>query len=126
MPTLLEMAAELTGQIPGLSRPFAQVFINRALAEVRRERLWSWNSQQGVLITPAALDTQGALGNPTGVVSVVQFSNIIQFDATSQTTLNSLVLANPPITKYQFRISSAGPIYSLVGYKPLEWAGPAR
>jgi hypothetical protein len=123
MPTLLEMAAELTGQIPGLSRPFAQVFINRALGEVRRERLWSWNSQQGVLITPAALDTQGALGNPTGVVSVTQFSNLIQFDSVSQTTLNTLVLANPPITKYQFRIGSAGPIYSLVGYNPSNGQG---
>lgn len=123
MPTLLEMAAELTGQIPGLSRPFAATFINRAMGEVRRERLWSWNIQQGVLILPGALDTQGTLGNPTGVVSVTQFSNIIQFDTVSQATLNPLVFANPPITKYQFRIGSAGPIYSLVGYNPSNGQG---
>lgn len=123
MPTLLEMAAELTGQIPGLSRPFAATFINRALGEVRRERLWSWNTQQGILIIPGALDTQGSLGNPTGVVSVVQFSNQVQFDSVSQAVLTPLLLANPSLLTYQFRVGSGSPIYSLVGYNPSNGVG---
>lgn len=110
------MAAELTGQIPGLSRLFAAKFINRSLEEVRQERLWSWNIGEGILIIPQAV-TSG------GLATVTQFSRNVQFDTNSQAALNPLVLANPPITEYQFRTPGGGPIYSLIGYDPATGIG---
>lgn len=108
MPTLQDQAAELSGQIPGLPNLFARKFVNRAFEEVKRERLWSWNIGEGILITP-----QLVMGG--GLVSVTQFSPNITFDATAQGVLNPLALANPPLTTRQFRISG-GPVYNLISY----------
>ena len=55
MPTLIEMAAELTGSIPGLSRSFARKYVNQALEEIQRDYLWSWNTAQGVMVFPTAI-----------------------------------------------------------------------
>lgn len=108
MPTLQDQAAELTLQIPGLSNLLARKFINRAFEEIKRERLWSWNIGEGILITPQLV--QGA-----GTASTTQFSFNVQFDSVAQTALAPLVLANPPLTTRQFRVG-AGPVYNLVGY----------
>lgn len=108
MPTLIDVAADLSGTIPGLSNIFARKFVNRALEEVKREKLWSWNIGTGVIVIPQIYSSGG-------LVSVIQFSQSIQFDATAQAGLLPLVLANPPLTTRQFRIG-AGPVYSLVGY----------
>jgi len=107
MPTLQEMAAELTGSIPGLSNLFARKYINQALEEIRRDYLWSWNIGQGILVIPTAV--------ATGTVAVTQYSQTITFDATAKTALNA-ANSNPPIIKRQFRVPSSGPVYSIIAY----------
>ncbi len=108
MPTLLEIAGDLSGTIPGLPNIFARKYVNRALREVKREKLWSWNIGTGVIVCPQLVTS-------SGTCAVVQFSSFVQFDATAQAVLLPLLLANPPLTSRQFRIG-AGPVYSLVGY----------
>lgn len=108
MPTLIDAAAELAGQIPGLPNLFARKFVNRAFQEVKREKLWSWNIGEGILITPQSL-TNG------GHVSVTQFSPVITFDSTAQAVLLPVALANPPLVKRQFRTGN-GPIYNIIAY----------
>ena len=108
MPTMLDVAGELSGQIPGLPNVFSRKFVNRAFAEVKRARLWSWNVGQGVIVCPQLITSAGSC-------TVTQFSNIVQFDATSITNLLPYVLANPPLVQRQFRIG-AGPVYSLITY----------
>ena len=107
MPTLIEMAAELTGSIPGLSNLFARKYINQALEEIQRDYLWSWNIAQGVLVFPQAITA--------GTVAVTQFTNTVTFDATAKAAI-AAIPANPPITKYQFRVPSSGPVYSITAY----------
>ena len=112
MPTLQDVAGELTGQIPGLPNVYARKFVNRAYEEIKREKLWSWNVGQGILVTPQIIQ-DGA-----GTVTCTQFSPTITFDATAITALAPYVLANPPLTKRQFRIMG-GPVYSLILYNPI-------
>ena len=107
MPTLQEMAAELTGSIPGLSNIFARKYINQALEEIQRDYLWSWNIAQGVLVIPTAVTA--------GTVAVAQYSNLVTFDATAKAALNA-ANSNPVITKRQFRVPSSGPVYSIIAY----------
>lgn len=104
---LQDMVAELVGQVPGLPRIMAQTLVNRAIREVRKDYLWSWNINEGVLITPIMIST--------GTVAVVQFSPIITFDATAQAILGPLVTDTVPLTKRQFRIPG-GPIYNILAY----------
>ncbi len=107
MPHLQQMAAELTGHIPGLPFVFARKFINRAIEEIRGDYLWSWNIAQGVMITPAVISA--------GLVSVTQFSASVTFDATAGTPLLAAATAVPPLILRQFRVGS-GPIYSITAY----------
>lgn len=107
MPTLMDVAADLS-VIPGLPNVFARKYVNRALDEVKREKLWSWNIGTGVIMCPQLVTSSGSC-------TVTQFSTDVQFDSTAQAVLLPLVLANPPLTSRQFRIG-AGPVYSLVAY----------
>lgn len=107
MPTLIEMAAELTGSIPGLSNLFARKYINRALQEIKRDYLWSWNIAEGVLIIPGAITS--------GTVTITQYANTVTFDATAIAVLATLP-APTPITTLQFRVPSSGPIYNITAY----------
>lgn len=108
MPTLLDLSTQLVGEIPGLPRLFAFKYINKALQEVRREMLWSWNVGEGVLISPLSV------GN--GTVTTVQGSPNVTFDTTAQAALTPLVLANPPLIARQFRTGGTGPIYNILAY----------
>lgn len=107
MPTLIEMAAELTGSIPGLSNLFARKYINQALEELQRDYLWSWNTAQGVLVFPTAVTA--------GFVATTQFSNQVTFNATAKAALNA-ANSNPTIINRQFRVPSSGPVYSITAY----------
>lgn len=111
MPTLMDVAAELSGAIPGLPNVFARKYVNRAFSEVKREKLWSWNIGTGVVVCPQIV------ANGQGTVTTGQFTNALQFDTAAQAVLLPLVLANPPLTTRQFRIMG-GPVYSIVGYNP--------
>src|SRR5882672_1337366 len=107
MPTLQEMAAELTGSIPGLSNLFARKYINQALEEIQRDYLWSWMIGEGVLIFPTAV--------AAGTVAITQYSATITFDATAKAALNAQN-STFPTTTLQFRVPSSGPIYNIITY----------
>lgn len=107
MPTVLELATQLVGEFPGLPQLFARNYISQALDSISRDRLWSWDINEGIVIAPQLITT--------GLVNVTNFSNQVQFDATAQAALLPQLLANPPLTSRQFRIMG-GPIYNLVGY----------
>jgi len=108
MPTIATLAAQLVGEIPGLPRLVAVQHIQKALIEIKRDYLWSWNINEGVLIIPE--------GVTSGTVSVTKYSASVTFDAIAKAVLDTLVLANPPLTKRQFRTSSSGPIYNIIAY----------
>src|SRR5262245_54950734 len=107
MPTYQEMAAQLVGEIPGLPFLFARNYLSQALDEIARERLWSWNVNEGMIIAPQVITT--------GSVAVTQYSNSITCDATAQAVLNPQTLINPVLTERQFR-KGGGPVYNLVAY----------
>lgn len=109
MATLIDIAADLTGQVPGLPNVFARKYVNTAIKEIRKDYLWSWNIGEGILVIPQGISD--------GTVSVTRYTSTVQFDATAQAALNpeasSLVA---PLTKRQFRVPSSGPIYNLIAY----------
>ncbi len=104
--TVQEFATQLMGEIPGLPFLFARKYINQALDAISRTRLWSWNVNDGIIISPGLLTT--------GTVDVTNFSNQVQFDSVAQAAIATTSF-NPPITQRQFR-TMGGPIYNLVGY----------
>lgn len=110
MAQLIDLSAQLSGDIPGLPQAFARKHVNEAFAEVKRERLWSWNIGEGILLTPQIL--QGA-----GTVSVVNGNPFITFDTIARSAIAPFLLQNPPFIQYQFRVG-AGPIYNYVTYDP--------
>ena len=111
MPTLLDLSSQLVGEVPGLPRLFAKKYINKAFQEIKQDRLWSWNINEGIILTPGAFSD--------GLVTTTQFSNIVTFDSTAQAGILPLLLANPPFIKRQFRTGgSGGPIYNILGYDP--------
>lgn len=123
-----DYVAELVGAIPRLSAPYAITLVNRAWAEIRDIRLWSFLLQSKSVPVPAAVTA--------GTVSVTQFSANITFDATAIAALNASQ-AQPPIASTsigvgrQFRIgslggssliSNSGPLYTLLTYNPVTGA----
>lgn len=107
MPTLLEASAALVGEIASLPRLLAQKYINQAILEIRKDYMWSWNIGEGVLITPGMLSD--------GTVGVVQFSNVITFDADAKNLMDIAQNENPPLIERQFRIPG-GPLYNILSY----------
>lgn len=117
-----DYVAEMIGAIPRLSPPYAIALINRAWAEIRDIRQWSFLLQTKNIPVPAQVST--------GTVSVTQFSTAITFDANAIAALNASQ-SSPPIASTsvgvgrQFRIASqggsslisnAGPLYTLLTY----------
>jgi hypothetical protein len=107
MPTLQELAAELTGSIPGLSNLFARKYINQGLEELQRDYLWSWMIGQGVLAIPTAITA--------GTVATTLYSQNVTFDATAKAAI-AAAPSIPAFTQYQFRVPSSGPVYSITAY----------
>ena len=107
MPTVLDLASEMTGQIPGLPRLLATKQVNLSLDQLQKEYLWSWNTGEGVLIIPDSVQD--------GTVAVTKFSPTITFDATAIAALNASPVSIIPITSRQFR-KPGGPIYSILAY----------
>jgi len=114
MPTVQDLAAQLVGEIPGLPMLFARNYVNQALDSISRDKLWSWNVNEGVIIVPQLITT--------GTVTVTNFDNTVQFDAAAQTALNAAAVANPPLASRQFR-TMGGPIYNLVAYDTVTGIG---
>lgn len=107
MPTLGQLAAEMTGSMPGLSNLYARKFINQALEEMQTDYLWSWMIGEGILIIPTAV--------AAGTATVTYLSNQVQFDATAMAAIAAFG-TNPPVTQCQFRVPSSGPVYNITAY----------
>jgi hypothetical protein len=104
----VDYSSELMGTIPKLSYLLAQKHVNRAWKKIRDSRHWSFLMLDTDIIMPSAV---GA-----GTASVTQYTASVQFDATAKAAL--LNLANPVITKRQFRVAQ-GPVYSITAYDNL-------
>lgn len=107
MPTVLDLASEMTLQIPGLPRLLAVKQVNQSIEKLQKEYLWSWNIGEGVLIIP---DSVGS-----GTVAVTKYSDTITFDATAVAALNASPVSIIPIIKRQFRRPN-GPVYNILSY----------
>lgn len=120
-----DYVAELTTTVPGLEAPAAIKYLNRAWAEIRDIRQWSFLTQNKDMYAPPIVQA--------GTVTTTQFSPTIQFDATAIAALNASPML-PPIAAVpvgvgrQFRIgsspsanqiSNAGSVYSLLTYDPV-------
>ena len=103
MPTFAEVWPELLGRLPNLDTGYAPKLVQRAWADIRNYRPWSFLMSQGVLFSPASIGS--------GAVSVTQFSVTVTFDATARAALSGVT--NPLLTKRQFRVAG-GPVYSLI------------
>lgn len=107
MPTVLDLASEMTLQIPGLPRLLAVKQVNQAIEKLQKEYLWSWNLGEGILIIPDSVTA--------GTVAVTKYSATVTFDATAIATLNASPVATIAITKRQFR-RPGGPLYNILSY----------
>lgn len=110
MPTVLDLASEMTLQIPGLPRLLAVKQVNQAIEKLQKEYLWSWNIGEGVLIIPDSV--------ASGTVAVTKYSASVTFDATAIAALNASPTSIIPIAKRQFRLSG-GPVYNILSYNSI-------
>lgn len=97
------LVSELTGSLPGLPFPLAQIHINRAWDDIRRERIWSFLIGETAYTFPTQI--------VAGTVTITQFSTSVTLDATATTALTGL--SNPLITARQFRVNG-GQVYNVV------------
>lgn len=96
--------SELLGTTPRLDPLLAQKLVNRAWADIRDERLWSWLVGEGVFLAPQIVTA--------GTVTVTQFSPTVTLDATATTALTGL--SSPVITLRQFRSGlGGGAVYNI-------------
>ena len=97
--------SELLGTVPRLDPLLAQKLVNRAWADIRDERTWSWLVGEGVFIAPQIIIS--------GTVTVTQFSPTVTLDATATTALTGL--NTPFLTQRQFRCGlGGGSVYNIV------------
>lgn len=105
MPTLEDLRNELLAHIDVIPLLLAEKLIQRAWAEIRARRQWSFLLSNGILFSPAEINT--------GTFSVSQFSTTAQADAAAITALSSV--SNPLITLRQIRFAG-GPLYEIAAY----------
>lgn len=103
------MATELTGIVPQMSIDYGFTCVNRALKDIYRQSLWSFNTFEGNWTSPNWIQN--------GAVNVTQGSNLIYFDPLIATpAINGIGLFPSPVTKRQFRIG-VGTIYNIWQYQ---------
>src|SRR5262245_44164287 len=109
------MSAELTGAVPGLSPFLADNFIQRAWADVRRERLWSFLQEDCGIVCPTQVTD--------GTVAITQFSETVTCDADASAALLAIQLPSPlDLTAMQIRFGGSGntgfvgQVYSIVAF----------
>lgn len=110
----LDLTAELTGVLPGLSPPLAEKYINRAWSEIRSARLWSFLVADGVVVCPVQVTT--------GAAAITQYSRTITLNAAASAALlsQSLLGAVPGLTNLQMRFNpvnvspASSQVYSIV------------
>lgn len=108
---LLDLTAELTGTLPGLSPILAQSMIQRAWNDIQRERRWSFNFVDGFLVCPTMITS--------GAFSITQFTATVTADATASAALTPYIAGTPLLTQLQMRFGgsstlTAGQIYRIM------------
>lgn len=108
---LLDMTAELTGMLPGLSPLLAEKYIQRATTKVYQERLWSFLTTDGVVVCPTVVTN--------GSASITQYSATVTLDATASAALQNQITgaAEPGILYLQMRFGTSptsGAVYSII------------
>lgn len=109
----LDMIAELTGVLPGLSPMLAQKYISRALIDIYNKRGWSFLITDGVVVCPTQI--------VDGSASITQYSETVTLDAAGSAAIASQLgsSAVPGIQRMQIRFASSptnGQVYSIHGY----------
>ena len=109
---LLNMVAELTGAIVGLSPFLAQTHINRAYREILDARIWSFLVTDGYVVCPTQI--------VTGTVAITQYTATVTADATASAALldQATGAVLPGLTNLQMRFGAsspaAGSIYNII------------
>lgn len=106
----LDLVAELTGTLPGLSPLLAQKYINRAWEEIRDVRLWSFLTGEAAVVCPSVVTT--------GTAAVVQYTDTVTLDAAASAALlaQTQVGAVPGLTNMAIRfgtVPAVGQVYSI-------------
>lgn len=96
----LDLVAELTGTLPGLSPLLAQKYINRAWEEIRNARLWSFLTVEAAVVCPTVVTT--------GTAAVVQYTDTVTLDAAASAALLAQTVpgAVPGLTNMAIRFGS--------------------
>ena len=105
----LDLYSELTGVVPKLDPDLAKKFIRRALRDIQRKNLWSFQLFEANWTSPAVVNA--------GTVTTTQGANTVVFDATASTAISPLSTLGPfptPLVQRQFRIG-VGTIYNIWG-----------
>lgn len=102
MGAFLDLAAELTGTLPGLSPALAESYVTRAWYDICRERRWSFLLADALLVCPAQLTA--------GTIAVTHGAATATCNATATTTLTGLT--DPVLTLRQIRCAG-GPLYGI-------------
>jgi len=106
----LDLVAELTGMLPGLSPLLAQKYINRAWEEIRDARLWSFLTVEAAVVCPIV--------ETTGAAAIVQYTDTVTLDAAASAVLlaQTLPTAVPGLTNMAIRfgtVPAVGQVYSI-------------
>ncbi len=107
----LDLVAELTGTLQGLSPLLATRHIDRAWEDIQRERRWSFNKVDGVVVCPTMITS--------GTFSIIQYTATVTADATASAALTPYIAGTPLLTQMQIRFNSsaaltAGQIYRIM------------
>lgn len=111
--TFAEIVSEITGIVPGYSAFLAKRDVQKAWRDILNRRTWSFLVSEGGFNAPSLVQV--------GSVTITQNSELVVFDATAAAALDTAVTETPTLTERQFRISTAGEIYSIEG-----WDSPTR
>lgn len=107
----VNLVAELTGMLPGLSPLLAETYINRAWKDIRTARQWSFFVTDGVLVCPQVITD--------GTASITYNSASVTLDTDASAAVQDQITgaALPGILQLQIRFGTTtqlGGIYSIV------------
>jgi hypothetical protein len=119
--TFQAIVAEISGIVPGYSSFLCARDVQKAWRDILSRRTWSFLVSEGGFNAPPLIQV--------GSVTITQNSELVVFDTIAAAALDAAVADTPTLTERQFRISTAGEIYSveneLHGLSML-FSGPSR
>lgn len=111
--SLYTMMNEVNGMVPRCPYDYTRTIVNRALQDVYRQSLWSFQMFESNWSSPAAIGSPSGQSNSGGTCTVVAGSNLVVFDPLLATpAINAIGFFPSPVTQRQFRIG-IGTIYNI-------------